>query len=145
MTICSKYALEILVDGSVMVLSPQKWFGISLHNFFSNEDFRKQSLIAARLVGKSEGRPESWLSRISGRMDLAFVNASEEFPEAEVYFVDIFSQTNSWFFVHKEVIPCSTGTFWAMPGCNQVIRHGVGCGGMCLCPALLSVHSLSLT
>ena len=98
MTICSKYALEILVDGSVMVLSPQKWFRISLHNFFSNEDFRKQSLIAARLVGKSEGRPESWLSRISGRMDLAFVNASEEFPEAEVYFVDIFSQTNSCFF-----------------------------------------------
>ena len=64
--------------------------------------------ITLGLVGKSEGRPESWLSRILGRMDLAFVNASEEFPEAEVYFVDIFSQTNSCFFVHKAVIPCST-------------------------------------
>ena len=46
--------------------------------------------ITLGLVGKSEGRPESWLSRISGRMNLAFADASEEFPEAEMYFVDIF-------------------------------------------------------
>ena len=64
--------------------------------------------ITLGLVGKSEGRPGSWLSRISGRTDLAFVNASEEFPEAEVYFVDIFSQTDSSFVVHKAVISCST-------------------------------------
>ena len=46
--------------------------------------------ITLGLVGKSEGRPESWLSRISGRTDLAFVNTSEGFPEAEVYFDDVF-------------------------------------------------------
>ena len=61
-------------------------------------------------------------------MDLAFVNALEGFPEDEVNFVDVslFSQTDSSFVVHKEVIPCSTrlGHF----GRNQVIRHGIGYG-----------------
>ena len=77
-------------------------------------------------------------------MNLAFVSASEEFPEDEVNFVDVslFSQTDSSFVVHKEVIPCSTrlGHF----GRNQVIRHGMGCGGVCLCPVLLSVNGMNL-
>ena len=66
-------------------------------------------------------------------MDLAFVKASEEFPEDEVNFVEVslFSQTDSSFVVHKAVIPCSTklGHFRALLGCNQVITHGMGCGG----------------
>ena len=72
------------------------------------------------------------------------MNASEGFPEDEVNFVDVslFSQTDSSFVVHKEVIPCSTrlGHF----GRNQVIRHGIGCGCVCLCPVLLSVNGISL-